>query len=77
MIEEGFFFKLIAELFPPEDRIEPLDSGDADAGGLVYLVRFQLLDNVFFGEFVRAVWRNILLELLERLASKVRPLRIC
>src|SRR5208282_4601671 len=56
-----------------EHGVNALDGGDDDAGGFVERVAGEMLDDVYFGEFVVVDGGDELLEFLERLAAQVAP----
>ena len=71
-LEQAAFLVLFGELFLAfEDRVKPLDGGDADLGGRVDRVAAKVLDRVFLGELAIVVGADVLLELVERLPAQV------
>ena len=70
--QRAFFERWVQAGLTGEDRVEPLDRRDADAGrGPADRVRAEVLDVVEVGEFPAVIRRGVLLELVEGLPAEV------
>ena len=67
----GFFVDVLVEFLTAQNRIESLDGADRHTGDGIKLAGGEMLDIVKFGELSACIGRHELLELGERLATKV------
>ena len=75
VVERGVLVELLVEhLVATQDRIHPLDRGDADLGDRVDVVRAEPLHVVELAELAARSGYVEALELLERLLAEVRPI---